>query len=194
MDKNSVPNIWSAQENVIRTYKMTSLGLGAVVIILILGLIAQMYQNPVVVVRSGSDQEFYIGQRQPVAIGKPEVEAFTRNFLKELFEWDVFNGDLLGRTLSPFVSAALTDKIVGAQQQRYVKDLKGKKVAQSIASVVVDVQDTKVVCRLDRILRIEGVPLVIPTEITLTMEQGPKTRLNRMGIYITGILENTSAK
>lgn len=194
MNKNSIPNIWAAQEKVAHTYKLVSFGLAGFVALLIVGMLAMGLQNPIVVVRTHGGQEFYPTERKRAPIEKADVEEFTKNFLASLYVWREFNGERIAHTVASFADRALVAKVVDAQSQKYVKELKGKKIAQAITFLEVDVQDTKVVCRFDRVLKIEGIPLVIPAEVTLAMEQGEPTRLNPMGIYVTGILENENAK
>jgi len=194
VNKNSIPNIWAAQEKVAHTYKLISFGLAGFVLFLIMGITAMALQNPIVVVRTHDEQEFYPTERRRAPLEKTDVEEFTKNFLASLYVWKEFNGERIARTVAPFADSALVAKVVDAQSQKYVKELKGKRIAQAITFVEVDVQESKVVCRFDRVLKIEGIPLVIPAEVTLAMEQGEPTRFNPMGIYVTGILENDNAK
>jgi hypothetical protein len=194
VNKNSIPNIWAAQEKVAHTYKLVSFGLAGFVLFLIMGITAMALQNPIVLVRTHGEQEFYPTERRRAPLEKADVEEFTKSFLASLYVWKEFNGERIARAVAPFADSALVVKVVDAQSQKYVKELKGKSIAQAITFVEVDVQEAKVVCRFDRVLKIEGIPLVIPAEVTLAMEQGEPTRLNPMGIYVTGILENDNAK
>jgi hypothetical protein len=157
-------------------------------------LAVQTFRNPIVIVRTDNAQEFYPTERRKTPIEKPDVEAFTKRYLASLYAWREFDGGKIGREIAPFSEDALVPKVVDAQSQKYVKELKGKHLAQAITFVDVQVLDDRVVCRFDRVLKIEGIPLVIPTEVTLSLIQGDQTRLNPIGIYVTAIMENNSAK
>lgn len=192
--KNTIPNIWTAQENLIHFYRLLSIGLagiaiGMAVIAAILGL-----QDPIVVVKSDGEQEFFVSRRAPVSIEKKDVENITRRFLDALYVWPEFSGQALAKEIAPYAEETLVGKIIEAQTTKYSKTFKGKKLAQEISFVQVEVLEDRVVCSFDRILKIEGIPLVIPTKVTLSVLRGSSTRENPMGVFVSGILENESAK
>lgn len=192
--KNTIPNIWTAQENMIHFYRILSLGLGALAIISLVVSVAASFRDPIVVLKSGMSQEYHHSQRAAVAIEKADVERMTRKFLEALYVWPEFNRQALAKEITPYVEDALVEKIVETQASKYGKDFKGKKLSQEIIFVKVDVFDDRVVCTFDRVLKIENIPLVIPTQVTLSMLQGGPTRLNPMGVFISGIIENEGSK
>ena len=192
--KNTIPNIWTAQENLIHFYRLLSIGLAGISIgmAVIAGMLG--FRDPIVVVKSEDAQEFFVSQRAPVSIEKKDVENITRRFLDALYVWPEFSGQALAKEIAPYAEEALVGKIVETQALKYGKDFKGKKLAQEISFVKVDVLEDRVVCTFDRILKIEGIPLVVPTEVTLSMLRGSSTRENPMGVFVSGILENEGAK
>ncbi|MGE3263238.1 MAG: hypothetical protein AB7K68_15765 [Bacteriovoracia bacterium] len=192
--KNTIPNIWTAQENLIHFYRILSAGLGGLAVILLVVAVAFGFRDPIVVVKSDDAQEFFVSRRAPVSIEKKDVENITRRFLDALYVWPEFNGQALAKEIAPYAEEALVGKIVETQVLKYGKDFKGKKLAQELSFVNVTVQEDRVVCNFDRILKIEGIPLVIPTEVTLSMLRGSSTRENPMGVFVSGILENEGAK
>ncbi len=192
--ENNVPNIWIAQENVIQFYKVVSACLGVLVLGLSVTLIASYFRDPIVVVKTNSETEFYPSTRAKTAIGKSEVTQFTKQFIAALYVWPQFETETLKKEVSVYLEDELLEKLMAAQVQRYVKELKNKKMSQAVTSIEVEVLPDKVVARFDRLLKIEGVPLVIPTELNISMIEGPRTRLNPMGIYISGILEHEGTK
>ena len=192
--KNTVPNIWVAQENLIYFYRVLSGILAIISVGLLIVTIIMSFRDPIVVVKSASAQEFYPSIRAPVAIEKPDVEVFAKHFLEAFYVWPEFNAATLAKEISPFAEDGLVSKVIETQVQKYGKDFKGKKIAQSITFVAVRVLDDRVVCTFERILKIESIPLVIPTEVTLALIQGKSTRLNPMGIYVAGVQESDGAK
>lgn len=192
--ENTVPNIWTAQENVIQFYKIVSACLGGVVFVLVGALLVSYFRDPIVVIKTNSELEFYPSSRARTIVGKYEVSQFTKQFIAALYVWPEFNADTLKREVSTFIEDDLLEKLMMAQVQRYVKELKNKKMSQAVTSIEVEVLSDKVIAKFDRLLKIEGIPLVIPTELTISMIQGSGTRLNPMGIYISGIIEHEGAK
>ncbi len=192
--ENSVPNIWMAQENQIQLFRMLSIALGVVATAILGVAIVLCFRDPIVILKGPDTQDFYPSNRKSVPIEKSDVETFAKRFLAAMYVWNDFDGMRIGKEIQPFAEDNLVLKVVDGQTQRYVKDLKGKKLAQSLAFVEVEILADKVVCRFDRVLKIEGIPLVIPTEVTLTMITGSATRLNPMGIYVAGVTEHERAK
>jgi len=194
MIKPSVPNIWTAQEKVLHLYKVAALGLGMLSVFLIVMTLIMSFRNPLVVLRSQDMQEFYPSERKAAPPTHADVEAFTKKFLASLYVWNEFSSDKLALEISPFSVPELVSKVVNGQSQKYVKELKSKHLEQAITFVHPDVQSDKVVVTFYRVLKIEGIPLVIPTTVTLNMILGSSTNLNPMGIYVSGITEADSAK
>jgi len=187
---NTIPNIWSAQEKMISFYRWLSAGLGIFASLCLLFGFFGYFKNPIVVLKAKEVQEFYPGQEKSVKIGKQDVEVFTKVFLKALYVWPRFDETALSKELSPYTEDGLTKKVISTQGLKYGKELKGKKIAQSLTFLKVDVLEDRVVAKFFRILLIENLPLVIPTEVTLSMIQGSPTRLNPYGIYVAGIVEH----
>lgn len=191
---NTVPNIWAAQENTIHLYRCLAIAAGVVALALLSLTIAFAFRDPIVVVKEQGRQEFYPSMRNSVEVGKVDVQEFTKRFLEKVYVWQAFDAAGLAKDIGPYVDEALIRKIVDTQSEKYGKELKGKRLSQAISFVRVDVLPDRVVCAFDRILKIEGVPLVIPTELTLSMIQGSPSRLNPMGVYVSGILEHEGAR
>ena len=189
-----MPNIWSAQEKIIHFYRILSCGIAAFAILLLVLNVVSWNRDPIVVTKSGKVQEFYQSLRSPVTIEKSDVESFAAEFLTALYVWDEFNAERLEMELTPIADEALIPKLVDGQGTKLSRELKGKKLEQEIAFLKIKVLDDRVVCNFDRILKISGIPLVIPMQVTLTMIQGDPIRMNPKGIYVSGILENEGAK
>lgn len=192
--KNTIPNIWTAQENLIHFYKLLAAGLGILATFTFVLTVVIYFRDPIIVTKSMKEKEFYPSSRASISVEKSDVEEFTKEFLTALYVWSDFNEAAMVKEISPYVEDALVRKIVDAQVMKYGKDLKGKKLAQAITFVNVTVAEDRVTGRFFRLLLIEGIPLIVPTEVTLSMIQGSPTRLNPMGVYISGIMEHEGAK
>ena len=83
----------------------------------------------------------------------------------------------------------LVQKIMETQTRKFGK-VHEKKIAQDLAFVKVHVSDDHVTATFLRILTVEGIPLVVPTELTFSLIEGRRTRFNPMGVYVSGITES----
>jgi hypothetical protein len=131
--------------------------------------------------------------RGEVQVGKREVEGFVRQYLTALYVWEGFDPVKLAAQVKPYSEEALVPKILETQTQKFGK-VREKKIAQDISFVRVIVLDTKVTASFLRILKVEGIPLVVPTELTFALIEGPRTRANPVGVYVSGIMENENTK
>jgi hypothetical protein len=190
----SVPSIWAAQENELTIYKWLSCGLCGLILLLFIFIVVISTRNPLVVIEKKDGHEFHQSARKNPAIENSDIEDFTRNFITALYVWNDLNSDVMSRKVSPYVEPELLQKVIDAQVGRYAKELKGKKLEQDLSFVKVQVLPDRVVCHFDRVLKIEGVPVVIPTDLTLAMIKGASISGNLLGVYIAGITEHEGAK
>lgn len=193
-NKNTIPNIWTAQQNLLHFYRVLTAGLGLLAVLMLVFIGVIYFRDPIVVVKAAARQEFYPSERGQATVSKADVEDFTKQFLAALYVWSEFNENTLSKEISAFAEDGLVSKVIGAQSAKYGKLLKDKRIEQSIAFVKVKVLEDRVQANFLRVLLIEGIPLTVPTEITISMIQGAPTRPNPMGIYVSGIIEHESAK
>lgn len=191
---NSIPNIWSAQQNLLHFYRVLTAGIGLLAIMMLIFIGVMYFRDPIVVVKTANRQEFYPSSRGQAPLSKSDVEEFTKQFLAGLYVWSEFNETVLAKEISSYAEDGLISKVVVAQSSKYGKLLKDKKIEQSIAFLKIKVFEDRVQANFLRVLLIEGIPLTVPTEITISMIQGSPTRQNPMGIYVAGIIEHESAK
>lgn len=191
--ENTVPNIWTAQESLIQFYKIIAVGMGCLFAVTLIFTIFSYFREPIVVVKNGHNQEFLPANRQDVKVEKTDVEEFIKYFLSSLYKWKEFNSKQIADQIRPLAEESLVLKITSAQDQKFEK-LVDKKLSQDLAFVNVQVLPEKVTANFLRIIKIEGIPLVIPTELTFSLIEGSRTNANPIGIYVSGIREVESAK
>ena len=192
--QNTIPNIWTAQENLLHFYRVLTAGLGLLAIFTLILTAVIYFRDPIVVVKSAAKHEFYPSSRGQISVDKTDVEEFTKQFLEALYVWSEFKEGTLVKEISPFAEEAFVSKVVDAQAAKYGKAFKDKKLEQSLAFVKIKVSEDRVTARFLRVLLIEGIPLTVPTEVTISMVQGPPTRTNPMGIFVAGVVEHEGAK
>jgi hypothetical protein len=188
-ETTKLANVWSAQENQIHFYKMMSIGLGALALFVLIFTVMAYFRDPIVVVRTRVAQEFYGVNRTEVKIGKSEIEDFVYQYLKALYVWESFDPIRIAAEIRPFSNDGLVQKIMETQTRKFGK-VHEKKIAQDLAFVKVHVSDDHVTATFLRILTVEGIPLVVPTELTFSLIEGRRTRFNPMGVYVSGITES----
>jgi hypothetical protein len=192
-EENTVSNIWAVQENLIHFYKMVAIGSAGLSLFILIFTIMAYFRDPIVVVRTGGTQEFYATARSDVTVDKKDVDNFIKEYLKALYVWDAFDPDTLGSEIRPYSEEGLVPKVLATQTLKFGK-IRDKKISQDISFVKVSVLEDRVTCAFLRILKVEGIPLVVPTQLTFALIQGSRTTANPMGIYVSGISESENAK
>ncbi len=151
-------------------------------------------QNPLVIVLEGNSKRYAQSTRRNDSITEQDVENFVREFLQQMFIWEILSPDTILRQVSPLATEGLLDRVKQELLKQSEKNFKGKTLSQAIANVKVTVTDKNVIATFDKVLRIDGVPLVIPSEIAFGITRGSQTRWNPMGLYVNGLVEREGAK
>ncbi len=171
-------------------HRALNFAVGGVVAILIGVIIVMSFQSPLVILMSGHEKRYYQTERKQDSITERDVENFVRDFLEQLFTWDQLAPEVIIRQVSPLVTSGLLDRIRQELIQKTEKDFKGKTLSQGIVGVKIKVTPKEVIASFDKVLKINGVPLVIPTQMAFNIIGGGSTRWNPMGLYVNGLVEH----
>lgn len=192
MKKSSALNAWTDINSLLRTHKLINAGL-ILVCVLQLFLIGLMYfSDPIVVIKSEDSQHYYGGRRASIPISEDVVEKFVSDFLKRRYEWTALDPSAMRKTLAPIVTDGLNSKLFELVTHLKEKEFQGKKTSQSIVNVAVSVTDDKVIASFDKLLKIEGIPIPVPTTVSLNIIKGSANAWNPLGLYVNGIKEHQS--
>lgn len=167
---------------------------GGVISFLVLVLVAVAFQSPLVIVMDDGQKLYAQSERKSDSLTEKDVEKFIRDFLQQMFNWEKLDPDLITRQVSPLVTSGLFNRITQELIQRTEKDFKGKSLSQAIANVKITVTEKNVIATFDKVLRIDGVPLVVPSEMAINIVRGSSTRWNPMGLYVNGLIEHEGLK
>ena len=192
MKKSSTLGVWTDVNSLLRTHKLFNLGL-ILVCLLQLFIIALMYfADPIVVIKEDGKQHYFAGRKTSLPISEEAVEEFVERFLRVRYEWNALDPKAKRRSLSPVVTDGLQEKLFKLLTHLKDKEFQGKKTSQSIVNVEVSVTKEKVVASFDKLLRIEGVPIPVPTTVSLNIIKGTPNVWNPIGLLVNGIIEHQS--
>ena len=134
---------------------------GGVVGILIVALVVMAFRAPLVVVMRDQEKHYYQSERKSDSITEKDVENFVRDFIGQMFNWNSLLPDAILKQVAPFVTTGLSEKIRQELIRRVEKDFKGKALAEGITNIQVQVTEKDVLATFDKVLRIDGMPLVV---------------------------------
>lgn len=163
--------------------------LGLMGLLLLIVLFAGQ-QTPLVVERDNSVYRSLLVEKSDVKPTKESVAYLVEEFVKARYEWENFEPQVIVKKLEPYTTEALRTKLFEEFGKKGFQNKPGDSVEQSVARIRPDVSDKAVLATFDRVLRINGIPVVVPTEISLLLSEGPKTFSNPMGLYINGVIEH----
>ena len=189
--KTSPIDQWVGLNLVLKHHKIVNFGLMSLSALLVLVVLFLSMQNPVVAVLSEKNRVILKGSRQTISIGAPEIEDVVKEFIKIRYEWNQIEPKSIADRLSHLTTSGLNRKIKVLLTDLKEKHLQGKKASQAVAGVFVKVTEKEVTAYFDKVLKIEGIPLVIPTGVSIAVTRGSQTSANPSGIYINGIIENS---
>lgn len=184
---------WLGINREIKLYKVAILFLGLLVLTQLLISLTSQNKAPIVIHTQGEQREYHIGKRELNGLTQDDVRAFLREFIKTRYN---LNGDDLSLTLKNIVPFS-TDGYLAALSREMERDFSSsqgqiKSFEQYVSRIEVIVSDDQALARFDKIIRLNGLPLVVPTEASFQIVKAKATRWNPYAILVNGVTEHES--
>jgi len=181
---------WITLNRVLMFYRYMS----AVFIFLALGAWTMMawsiLRDPFVVVLNHKERIWVESEKKDVPIEREEVVEIIKRFIEKRYQWKKLNLDEVLHHIQPITTSGLLDKIKDDLLLFIKNDLSKKKFEQAVANIDVKISEHAVIASFDRVIRVDGLPLVAPLQLSLELIRGSRTRFNPIGLYINGIIEH----
>lgn len=146
-------------------------------------------KTPIVVEKSRQDQKFYVGKKQNVEVQRSNIKRLISEYISLRYKWkDELNVNQIAKNITPFVTEGFKRKVTSKLVTLRDKELRGKKVTQRHTKANIVITKDKTIASFDRVLRVNGIPLLVPTQITFRLVRGDVTVWNKLGLYINGIV------
>lgn len=162
---------------------------GGVIVVLIGVIVITGFQSPLVILMNGQEKRYHQTERKRESITEKDVENFVLDFLEQLFTWEQLSPETILRQVSPLATSSLLERIRQELVQKTEKEFKGKNLSQEIVGLKIRVTPKEVIASFDKVLKINGVSLVIPAQMGFSIISGSPTRWNPMGLYVNGLTE-----
>lgn len=187
---NKIVSQWATLNHSVVFLKWLATGLIGISSILSFVVIYQELESPTVITLDQERKTFHKGNKTDAPINESDVREFVEDFLGLLNKWDQFVPDIIIRNIDPFVTEGLKKKLNDLYKGKLQEEFKGKTIKQDIANVIVTVTDKLVAATFDKVLRINEIPIVIPTELSFDVIVDTPTEWNPRGLFINGITEH----
>ena len=189
MKENFSVNQWAALNRFLFIYK--AVGVGLLVVCLIFGgvCISLANRSPIVILASDNDYFYFQGRHAKVTLTELDIKRFVENFVSRFYNWQALEPDTILKSVGPLVTDGFKENTLLNMRARKEKDFVGKKIQQAATTASVQVNKDSTLAVFDVILRVDGIPLVVPTQIALSLVRGPQTDWNPMGLYVNSLTQ-----
>lgn len=183
---------WMGLYHQLNLHKRGNLILSGLCGLLIVLVASTMFQDPVVAIINEEQRVLLKATRKAIPVGEKEIQRIVKEFVRKRYQWDKLDPKLISENVSPLVTRGLKNKLYNLLMDLKENGLQGKKASQKITDVDVTVTEKSVLAHFDKVLRVEGIPLIVPTGLSLMVVKGARTVWNPEGVYINGVLENAN--
>ena len=170
-------------------HKYAALGSLCVSLVLSIVVFLQANQDPIVVIDRGEKRDYMMGDKESYNLTEEDVKAFVVSYVKNRYTWEEFvPREIVGR-LSCITTKGFKKKIEKMLGNLKHEGKESERVEQYVAFIRPRLEEGRSFVSFDRILRINGIPLATPGEISLDIIRGARTACNPIGLYVNGITE-----
>jgi hypothetical protein len=181
---------WLRLSKTLRSYQITCVCLAGCFLVAALCIVRLSHQGPAVVLVCKDKRVHLAGEYKKYKVQPEDIKETLRQFVLARFSFTRLDPELLRRQIQPLATSSFAQKSLENFTRAAKGDLKQKKVSQSVTNLDVIVEDARLFASFDKILKVEGVAIPIPTEIVFKVTAGPRTKFNPSGIYVHGMIEH----
>jgi hypothetical protein len=186
IENGNIVNQWAALNRLLYIYKAVGAAL-ALVCVLLTGLCMILANNnPVVAVVNDGDYLMLQGRRKSVDLNEANISRFVEQYVRTSREWKTLEPEKIAQSVAPFVTDGFRSKVLEVLRLKKTKEFADKEVRQDVSGLSVKVTNDKTVAVFDVVLRVNGIPLIVPTQIGFDLARGPSTQVNPLGLYVNG--------
>ena len=185
---------WLSVNHQLRTQKIVSMGVAFVGFIFLGLTLFEMFRPPLVVFEGEKGRIPYLASTKKLNIDEEQIQRFVTEFLYLYNKWEKLEPNDIAKQIEPYTSDELLSKIRDILNQRKNRDFKGREVSQDIAHLKVQVNEKAIIASFDKVLHLNSIPLIVPTQVSFQLTNGNSTKWNPLGLYVNGMLEHEGSE
>lgn len=152
-------------------------------------ILCLIFSNPIVIYEKEGERIGYIGKNEAVTISEGEIKELVKRFIRNRYEWGEFNPRVIAENLRPYTKKNLVTKVL-TKLSSEMKQFEGKPIQQYVGKIHVSIdQENKIVGTFDKILRVQGIPLLSESQVLIGIVKGMTTKTNKLGLYINSVVD-----
>jgi hypothetical protein len=142
-------------------------------------------KDPIVAMTNGKDTVFYQSVNSSSEIKEGTIKRHVKEYINLRYKWDALDHEKIFRSLVHLTTTGFNRKTY-LELKKLKEQFKGT-LSQSITEVDVIVTKTKTIAKFDRVLRVNNIPLLIPTQMSFEIIKGSRHAQNPAGLEINGV-------
>ena len=184
--ESNLVNQWTTLNRILFIYKAA--GATLAVLCLFLGILAIVLANrsPIVAVATENDYLFFQSRRSKLDLNEANIKRFIERYVKLYYEWEVLEPEKIAQNIGPLVTDGFRAKAYELLKLRRDKEFVGKTLRQNVSGISIQVTKEDTIAVFDVVMRVEGIPLIVPTQLAFQLVKGNQTEWNPLGLYING--------
>ncbi len=190
-NNNKTVDNWKAINKSLFLYKV--IGIGAILVGLFSSITSLYLVNadPIIAMVKNDRKTYIQGSKSTFTVTSEDVEDFVIRYAHTRYDWKEFDPMRILKDLECITTKAYRKKLLKllGKEKHNNKD---EKIEQYISYVRPALGKNKAHASFDRVIRINNIPIIVPTELDLTIIQDAKTRCNPTGLYVNGATEYAS--
>lgn len=187
MKENFSANQWTTLNRFLFIYKAVGVTVAGLCLILGVVCIFLAMRSPVVILASENEFFYFQGRHSQVELNEADIKRFVEKFVTRYYNWSDLAPEMIIKNIGPLATDGFKENTLANLRARKEKEFLGKKLQQSVAGISVQVNKESTIATFDVILRIEGIPLIVPTQASFQLVKGAKTEWNPMGLYVNSL-------
>jgi hypothetical protein len=179
-------NQWAELNRLLFIYKLIGAVLACFCVLLVILCFVLSSRNPIVAVATDNDYFYFSGKKSAVDLNESNIKRFIEKYVRGFYEWKTLEPEKIAQEIAPLVTDGFKDKALFSLKEKKEKVFTGKTLRQDVSGLSVEVTKDSTTAVFDVILKVDGIPLVVPTQILFQLVKGGVNDWNPLGLYVNG--------
>lgn len=180
---------WFGINRELKLYRSATLFLAVICLSMAITITIILNPTPIVIDTTSGNRNYFVGKRVNSGPTQEDVKIFLTEFIKHRFE--VKNGQQ--KNILKNITPLSTEGYLTALKSEMDKEQTASPVTgleQYVANIQLTVNAKEALAKFDKVVRFNGLPLLIPTEASFQIVKVSPTVWNPYGILVNGVIEH----
>ena len=182
-------NQWLGINKELKLYQIATIFLGFLTLLMVILIFVILNPDPIVIQDTGQSKSYVVGRHLSAGPNQEDVKVFLKEFIN--LRYQIRKDDLGGtfRNIAPLSTDGYLHALEG-EIKRDKSESQLSKIDQYVANIEIIVNDKEALAKFDKIVRFNGIPLIVPTEASFQLIKDKASKWNPYGILVNGVIEH----